>query len=149
MTDLKERLIDNSVRGENNCWLWQLSTNRGYGQIRVKDKMKKAHRVSYEEFIGPIPNGLLVRHVCNNTICLNPFHLLVGTHQDNSDDKLRANRQAKGADNGRAKLTEDQVREIRRLYETGRYSYSELARMFNVSKTPIHHIVNRQTWRHI
>lgn len=59
----------------------------GYGAIKRNGKRLLAHRVSFEEFNGPIPDGFLVRHTCDVRECVNPEHLLIGTHADNHRDK--------------------------------------------------------------
>jgi hypothetical protein len=75
------------------CWDWTGSLDgKKYGMIRVCGVIKKTHRLSYEIFKGPIPAGLLVMHSCDNPKCFNPDHLLVGTNQDNVDDKMRKRR---------------------------------------------------------
>lgn len=67
----------------------------GYGQISVAGRRspQPAHRVAYEVFVGPIPEGLHVLHDCDNPPCINPSHLRVGTVQDNADDKVERHRQ--------------------------------------------------------
>lgn len=84
--DVKERFME-MVCKLNECWIWIGSTKNGYGQFTTyKNKNNYAHRMSYVLFKGEIPEGLLVRHKCHNKLCVNPEHLLLGTHQDNMDD---------------------------------------------------------------
>ena len=66
--------------------------NYGYGTIWHGGKYQPAHRVVYELTVGPIPEGLLLLHRCDNPPCVNPSHLFPGTHQDNADDKMRKGR---------------------------------------------------------
>ena len=70
----------------DTCWNWIGSLSKGYGQIRHDGRVMKPHRVMYEIHRGPIPKGLLVRHLCHNRVCMNPWHLEVGTYQDNRWD---------------------------------------------------------------
>lgn len=71
---VKERLLSKIVV-VNDCWEWQACKNKGYGRINVSGKIKEAHRVSYEIFIGEIPKRNIIHHVCNNPACINPKHL--------------------------------------------------------------------------
>lgn len=77
------------------CWLWNGSTDgRGYGAISTKrgNAPKKAHRVAYELFVGPIEAEKVVRHQCDTPSCVNPNHLSIGTQKDNVHDTVRRNR---------------------------------------------------------
>lgn len=87
--------IENKIMPEPNsgCWLWDCQYNRdGYGLLRCKGTYKVAHRLSYEQFVGPIPNGLLVLHRCDVPSCVNPAHLFLGTYSDNTRDMIRKGR---------------------------------------------------------
>lgn len=78
------RLVLNVERDANGCWLWQRKTTReGYGQVGVASRVLIAHRVSYERFIGPIPAGLEIDHLCRVTSCINPWHLEPVTQREN------------------------------------------------------------------
>jgi len=59
------------------CWLWDAYTNRPkpYGRFRLDGKLEVAHRVAYRMFVGPIPDGLTLDHLCRRPRCVNPFHL--------------------------------------------------------------------------
>lgn len=84
---LAERIKALSTITETGCWEWQANmSNSGYGQLRVtrpKRRTLLAHRASYEAFIGPIPDGLQIDHLCRNKRCCNPEHLEPVTHAEN------------------------------------------------------------------
>ena len=100
---------------ENGCWPWRGSIvhsrkgnrkHKGNGSFRWCDISRLAHRVSYEIHSGVIPRGLCVRHKCDNSICVNPEHLELGTIAENSHDKMTRGRAAR-------KLTTTQIFAIR------------------------------------
>ena len=134
---------------ESGCWVWTASLHRvGYGQIRHDERILRAHRVSYELHIGPIPAGMHVLHKCDNRSCVNPDHLFLGTNDDNVADMVTKGRQSKGEKNGKARLTEDNVREIRRRLAAGEKN-KDLSVEFGVSTPSISKIAKRKTWRHV
>ncbi len=82
----------------SGCWIWQGTIKRdGYGTLDVDYKIKRAHRLSYEIFKGPIPENMFVCHSCDNPPCVNPEHLWIGDNQDNQIDSVlkKRNRYAK------------------------------------------------------
>jgi hypothetical protein len=122
----------------------------GYGQIEIKHKMKKSHRVAWKLTYGPIPQGLCALHYCDNPPCNNPKHLFLGTHKDNATDKVSKGREfhPTGSFNGSAKLTEMQVIAIRVLWQSG-INVSELVNIYNITRANIYYILQGKTWRHI
>ena len=141
--------VDKSA-GENGCWIWTGADNGdGYGTFKADHSARAAHRVSWELANGPITNNLCVLHRCDNRRCVNPAHLFLGTRQDNAIDMCAKDRQAKGVDHSCVKLTEEQVREIRRRYASGEMDGVHLAKAYGISNTNIYCILSRQTWRHI
>jgi hypothetical protein len=88
---LQTRIEHKSTPEPNSgCWLWD-SGNGGYGTIRL-DKNVPAHRASYAAFVGEIPNGMVVRHKCDTPACVNPDHLTLGSHRENTIDAHRRRR---------------------------------------------------------
>lgn len=70
---------------ETHCWVWQLRISAGYGYAyRPGGEAIGAHRLYYEELVGPIPEGLEPDHLCRNKACCNPGHLEPVTHRENS-----------------------------------------------------------------
>lgn len=86
------------VRKTESCWVWtgRARCKQGYGAFSIGNKERLAHRVSYEHFNGWIPEGKLVLHRCDNTRCVNPEHLFLGTHSDNLRDAYSKGRGPKG-----------------------------------------------------
>jgi len=82
------------IKGPDDCWNWLSATNgHGYGRFRdTSGSMLGAHRVSYELTFGKIPDDMIVVHLCDNRLCVNPRHLMVATQQENLIDMTRKGR---------------------------------------------------------
>ncbi len=79
--------LQRNAEWDGDCWIWQGEKRTGgYGYIEVGGKALRVHRVAYETFVGPIPDGLVVMHSCDRRDCIRQSHLSVGTHKDNNDD---------------------------------------------------------------
>lgn len=131
----------------DECWEWLAGKDRNdYGQFWVRRGLWQAHRVAWVLTYGPIPEGLFVCHHCDNSSCVNPYHLFLGTNADNVADSARKGRRAKGEKNGSSKLTKEEVLDIRDLYATGEWTQQELADEFGVSNPAISYLLSRRTW---
>lgn len=133
---------------EDRCWEWRGPTMSGYGYLTQDGETVLAHRALYRMAYGPIPDDLLVRHKCDNRLCVNPRHLLLGSTIDNVRDMDARGRRAIGGRHGCAKLTEDAVREIRQCHGNGESAMS-LGRRYGVSNSTIGLIVHRRLWKHV
>lgn len=133
------------------CWMWTATKIKNdYGQFHSELKTESAHRYSYRIRYGPFFEILDICHHCDNPGCVNPEHLFIGTHQDNMQDKKEKGRVTRliGTKNKAAKLTDNQVIEIRKLFASGT-SIHQLAKTFCVSRVNIRRIVNMNIWKHI
>ena len=145
----QERFEAKFVKGkEDDCWNW-LSTKlrTGYGRFLLDGRQQLAHRVAYQTYIGDIPDGICVCHRCDNPSCVNPFHLFLGTIADNVHDRNNKGRHVdnSGEKHGKAKLTEENIVEIRARYANGERG-ANLAREFGVTRTNIGDVVHYRTW---
>lgn len=149
----KTRLLLQCNKDENTqCWNWQGSKDRnGYGYVKQNGKTTKAHRASYIEFKGIIPENLWILHRCNNPSCINPEHLYAGTPTENMRDRERAGRHKgwKGCNkeqlnNPNVKLTPEDAVYIRTHYRWG--LGPTLARMFNISVAHLNKVRRGNIW---
>lgn len=147
-------------RASTDCWPWTRSlTTSGYGQFRVRtgESPQKASRVAWALTFGPISNGLLVCHRCDNPPCCNPAHLFLGTAADNLADMVAKGRQKFGGPApGDASvlvervrtLTDDQLIEARQCRARGE-SYRSIGRRFDVHHTTILRLCNGTHWERL
>ena len=153
MTDMEIRFWD-KVRIGDYCWEWQAQVVRnGYGRFRFFTRKTLAHRASWQMVNGPIPHGLFVCHKCDNRRCVRPSHLFLGTNEDNMADMVAKGRSAAckrvGEDSPVSKLTDDSVREIRRMAAARLLPQMEIAKRFGVCRTTVKNIIGRRAWRHV
>lgn len=130
----------------SGCWLWLKGSAR-YGELWINGQHKKAHRVAYMLFVGAIPDGLCVCHHCDNPVCINPKHLFLGTHADNSHDRDAKGRRVNpcGEAHGKSKLTEENIRDIRRRILAGD-THLEIGQDLGVHKGTVTNIHLGNTW---
>lgn len=141
---LQDRFFSRFVKLDSGCWQWRAHTDKdGYGVLPGDRQNTRAHRLSYEIHAGPIPNGLIVCHHCDNPGCVNPDHLFVGTQKDNAQDALKKKRHYVGEKNGRSKLTEENVKEILNSNMNGQ----QLADKFDVTRSTINNVRRGETWQ--
>ena len=131
------------------CWEWQGSKWGGYGQFDTAVE-SKAHRFAYtywHPMTGPITEQLEVMHMCDNPPCVNPYHLRLGTRQDNVDDKMSKGRykSPRGERNPSAKLTAADVKTIRLDPRKG----TEVAAAYGVTPAAVSAIRRRKLWKHV
>ena len=146
----KEKFL-RRVRKTDSCWNWDNPGKRGYGYVYVCGKMLRAPRVAYILWVGEIPEGLNILHSCDNPACVNPEHLRVGGQSENIRESFEKGRHTlvKGERNGKSKLTDAAVLNIRKLYDVDGLSLRKIGTLFGVGHTTICNVVRGKTWMHV
>ncbi len=155
--------VDKSQHPQD-CWLWTGSKLAdGYGRIKFQGQAIKAHRLSWILHFGEIPDGLLVCHRCDNRLCVNPEHLFLGTSAENMADMVAKKRNIfgdnhwtrqhperlkRGIEHHKTKLTPDEIRQIRSLFQSG-VCRNKIAASFGINWSTVDRIVNKKLWKHI
>ena len=119
----------------------------GYRTLQVNTKRWLHHRLVWTEHHGPIPKGLLVRHLCHNKACINIKHLAIGTRKDNRQDDRDIGKWEPGQ-----KLSEAQAREILDCKPIGKSPHRYMKRIsekYNIDRQTIYDIWKRDTWTHL
>ncbi len=144
------RFQDKFMAG-GGCWEWKADIVNRYPSFSIGGKNYKAHRVAYSLYVGPIPEGMHVLHRCDNTKCVNPAHLFVGTHKDNMADRAAKGRAADtgGIKNGRAKINNMQARIIFRLARSGSMSQEAIGAMFGLHHCSVSRIKRGEQWANV
>ena len=149
---------------KDECWPWVGIPGKGRPRTRFDTHPKTsicgkpllgASRVAYFIATAVDPGQLLICHSCDNPPCCNPNHLFPGTYSANVRDSVAKGRHPgrppvmRGSANPAARLVEQDVLEMRRLYAEGKVSYPDLARRFNISLYAAWAVVTRRTWKHL
>jgi hypothetical protein len=136
---------------ENGCWEWSHRRNpSGYGTLKVMNKHALAHRIAWEIAVSEIPENLCVLHRCDNPSCCNPAHLFLGTREENNADKMSKGRHVSlnGTKHPRTYISEDKVKEIRRMAES-KIPHRRIAQHFNMPYQTVYSIISRASWKHV
>jgi hypothetical protein len=149
--------IERAIKFVHNykCFIWPYyrDANSGYAS---RGKGELIHRIVCEAVHGKAPpdkplalhdNGR--NYGCGPDGCVNPWHLRWGSKQEDADDRIRQGVQVRGETDGNHKLIENEVKEIRILYNTGKYTQNYLASKFNVTQATISLVLLRRIWKHI
>lgn len=117
------------------------------GKVARKAKRWQVHRLVLTMFVGPCPPGMVCRHFPDpNPANCHLDNLRWGTPQENEADKVTHGTSNRGARNGQAKFTEDEVRQIRAMYATGRYRQKDVAAAFGTTQPVVSEMVNKKSW---
>lgn len=130
-----------------DCWPWIGKTRGGYGRARIKNRSVQAHRWAWESWYGPMSDELDAAHKCDNRPCCNPYHIFPATPLENVRDCIQKGRAHKSHGHRRgAKLTDDQVREIRARWVPRIVSRAALAIEYGVSPSTIQAVIERRNY---
>lgn len=145
----KQRFEEAIAKQENGCWRWLKAVQPdGYGRFWINGKSVPSHRASWEFYRGEIPHGVLVLHRCDYRTCVNPDHLFLGNHKDNTQDMMAKGRDFKcrqsrrGTNSNFAKITAAQALEI--FHAAG--TQSKIAEHFGISQSAVSRIKLRTSW---
>lgn len=142
------RFVDRSA-GPDACWPWTGHLVAGYGAFSVKSRHVRAHRWLLARTLGrELRPDEQANHRCDNPPCVNPAHLYVGSASDNTADMMARGRGVfrGGQDHGMAKLTWEQVAEIRSIARSG-LSQRAIAARFGIGQASIGRILTGKAWR--
>ncbi len=167
MKTVEERFEEKVDRSEHprGCVLWTGGVDSfGYGNFWDGARVVKAHRFALEKKQGKLSPGLCALHKCDTPRCVNDEHLYAGTKQQNALDREDRNRgnhpvgdahharhiegYSQGQKNGRAKITEKDVRAMRKAHRNGARG-ADLAREYKLTKTTVSYILRGKLWSHV
>lgn len=132
------------------CWEWTGGVSQGYGHLNLsrEEGNIRAHRFSWILHKGDVPEGQYVCHRCNNKLCVRPDHLYLGTNEENVSDAYKDGLFATGERHHNARLTKDEVIEIRRLRAEGA-PYKKIAGRFGISVSHAAAIGSKKFWQDV
>ena len=139
----------------SHCWDWKgrkqnrNSKSKGYGLIAINKSVFRVTRILYYLVYREDPLNNVIRHTCDNSHCVNPYHLLIGTQQDNLDDAKRRDRIARGSSKKNSKLTEELVRQIRLEWQLAPTSWRHGAKLYGINYNTFKSMILKKTWKHV
>jgi hypothetical protein len=146
--DNKTRLLSKFRVTVAGCWEWTAACDKnGYGWFWMDGENLASHRASWILHKGPIPEGKLVCHKCDNPPCINPDHLFLGTAQDNSSDAKKKGRTLRGICHPRAVITPEIANRIRTQYQFRKTTHVMLAERYGIGRTLVQHVLYRKAWK--
>lgn len=136
-----------SYKIEGSCWICTSHpvSGNGYPGIKVLGIESTVHKYVYIKLKGQIPKGLCIRHTCDNKLCVNPDHLIIGTHAENmkyAEERLLF---SQGEDHYKARFTNADIHAIR----SSNLTHRKLGELYGVIHTVIGKIKRRETWKQV
>ncbi len=146
----KERFDAKTERDpKTGCLEWTGALDQdGYGVFWIDGKTQRSHRAAWELEHGPLTDGTVLLHTCDNPKCVNVKHLSIGSQSENLIDMKEKGRAAKGSENANTKLSESDIPTIRRLAKMG-FTPTKIATRFEVDAAAIKDVLTGRTWSHI
>lgn len=143
---LAERTLRDPLTG---CLVWTGGRARGgYPALSVGGKSRRVHRLVMERMVGrSLSSSEFVCHRCDNPPCCEIDHLFIGSVRDNVADQVAKGRQRRGEAINTARLSREQVEEIRRRYAAGDVSQDRLAVEYGIRQATVWQIIHRRSWR--
>ena len=139
--------VDGWPWSSRDCWNWSgYRTSQGYGVFSQAKKIQhRAHRFAFEAHHGKKAENMVL-HLCDNPSCVNPYHLMDGTHKDNMRQMAERKRAARQERHHNSKLLGGEVIAIHALHSTGNYSTREIAAMLDISQPTVSAIITGRLW---
>jgi hypothetical protein len=147
----EQQILHNVKKTDSGCWVRTSSLMpKGYSTIKLNGKTRYAHRISYEHFVGPIPDGMCICHSCDNPSCVNPQHLFLGTQKDNLADMTNKGRRngPRGRNHPRATITGQIAAKIKEYRQLG-YTYREIAAICGTTLKVVQDVSTGRTWKEV
>lgn len=142
---VEDRLRATGWTISGDCWEFNgHKHDDGYGTMKVKGKTVKTHRLAYECWVGPIPEGASILHSCDNPPCINPAHLRAGSQPENIEDMVSRSRQRAGRLH-----SAEMMAEVKRLYKTGRHAQADLEQRFGLSSGTVSRLMSGKIWKEL
>lgn len=152
--DVEAFLQHVEISRESSCWNWTRAKNEwGYGHFTRDKKRMLAHRWVFAAMYGPIADGVIICHRCDNPACVNPAHLYEGTPKSNMEDMMARGRgkhwRRCGEQHPRSRLSASQVMEIADESRWGAMSQREVGEIYGVTQAAVSDIRTRRRWGHL
>lgn len=151
------RFMSKVRQSDTGCWLWSAGTDKdGYGKFQItnvhgavpKQRHVRAHKLMLSLHRGDmLPDAVVVRHSCDNPLCVRPDHLIAGTQTENRKDCVDKRRHAFGATHGLAKLSAMDVERVRNHPPMKRGDLSRIARELGVTPSAVLDIIKGRSWK--